>query len=686
MVEETVPTPALGVGVQIAGDAMPTTLYGDDNLPLSEKPDEAIFGRQSQEVHLTERKLWKVSSFSLAAAKHNRTSCAMLCSREIILVLMLVLFITGAQVVILYAYTNRFTTFFEAEYVLVFLASSVFAFFILGALMWRLLTASNRGTNKTTVKLRDTCVVRYWKEYYKPVFDINGKYYLSKMYASQALQNYLQLYNISTIYLCWMPVEMTAIISAILTLEVLLNSWFLLHMKDQITRDWQVLVDVITDVVCASLPIVYIWSAYMIPVNIEQLIQLTLWPSVSLLVKMREIWSDILNVDGDRVHRYKEEGRRSRRRSILSLQEHANVFSIQTKSFPVWTRNYFFSSNILIALYFGGLTIFQLLAVPADGTCRAVHTAAIWNGCLLKVPYCKNRFVPACDCAVLEFVNFSHTSFPNKGTSMEAMPSLLRLSIITGRLRHLPNNTGRNHPRLLVLEVVSNDLEQLPESIGELVSLKKLFVGKNRLKELPNSLGKMAKLNELKAENNFLRELPRRIGRLNLLVTLIVFNNRLSSIPDDIGNLKYLEHLYVYNNNISELPSSMEKLKRLQEFLAWNNTLESIPTGMTVLRYVDVRHNNIRKIAMSQWSDAVTIFALDNPLCSENSHKKDSRIICTPVCAMDCPSFWHGDGELCDDNVNIYAKHKEAFPSLVPVKNSGCNTRVCNYDEGDCPR
>ena len=75
------------------------------------------------------------------------------------------------------------------------------------------------------------------KTRYNHLFDVNGKYYLSKMYAAELFEHTQQVYSLTTIYLCLMPVEISIIVCAVLTAELLINIWATFHIGSQEVRD-----------------------------------------------------------------------------------------------------------------------------------------------------------------------------------------------------------------------------------------------------------------------------------------------------------------------------------------------------------------------------------------------------------------------------------------------------------------
>ena len=115
------------------------------------------------------------------------------------------------------------------------------------------------------------------------------------------------------------------------------------------------------------------------------------------------------------------------------------------------------------------------------------------------------------------------------------------------------------------------NLSSLPESIGNLTSLKYLNLCRNQLKKLPESTGKLTSLQELCLRDNKLTFLPRSIGNLLSLETLGLEYNQLTEIPESIINLKSLKQIDMYHNPlISESKSTNNNLLKL---LRKNNIL-----------------------------------------------------------------------------------------------------------------
>lgn len=114
-------------------------------------------------------------------------------------------------------------------------------------------------------------------------------------------------------------------------------------------------------------------------------------------------------------------------------------------------------------------------------------------------------------------------------------------------------------------------LTTLPESIGNLVSLRELKIAWNQLTTLPESIGNLKSLQRLEISRNELTTLPESIGNLKSLEILNLQNNKLTILPESISNLKSLQVLDLTNNMLTTLPESITKLRSLQKINLYSN-------------------------------------------------------------------------------------------------------------------
>src|SRR5690606_16557512 len=81
----------------------------------------------------------------------------------------------------------------------------------------------------------------------------------------------------------------------------------------------------------------------------------------------------------------------------------------------------------------------------------------------------------------------------------------------------------------------------------------------------------------LNLDDNNLNTLPESIGNLKALKEIKLYNNNLNTLPESIGNLKALKKLDISNNNLSILPDSIAKLKALGSLSLYDNQLTDLP-------------------------------------------------------------------------------------------------------------
>jgi Leucine-rich repeat (LRR) protein len=654
-------------------------------------------------------------NFEIEGGTKNQThtlarTCCVLWSCESVLISSLVLSIACGEFYIFLTLTQLRISFTR---------EGVWVFFALGSLscllvVWfivRTCTVVLRDSKAKEKKLPTSIATAI--ALYNSAFDVDGKYYLTKLYFSELFEHAQQVYSLTEIYLCLMPVNISSTVCTVLIIELSINIWATFRISSQEVRNRLILLDTVTDLFCLAFPLLYAWISFRLPVRINELYLIVVYPTLSVLSKLNDIWEEYFNIEVERAKRQKMTQRRSRRTSILNLSHNQKIYDMQLKHFPNWLRYSFTVLNIGFLLFFATLAGVHLSTQPSAKKCAGIFTEEVWEACRVPVPFCQDLFVAKCDCSVLEMFNYTHKKLPD---SFEGLLSLAKIGVYNGALEELPKHIGGNHKRLLVLDVTGNNIEQLPDSVGELEGLNMLIVSSNRLKSLPDNVGRLKNLVNLYASNNQLESLPESVGELKGLLYLFAYNNRLRSLPDSVGKLERLIKLFVYNNQLQSLPGSVgklqkmlklsiynnqlqslpdstEKLHNLVEVLAWNNSLTSLPKmvgTMKSLNHVDVRWNNLGHLpsSVSKWDKIKYLYLEGNPLCIDlniPSNLKGANGLCEQQCSMDCPDNWLGSGA-CDDNHNTYHYTKNIDPSIKPKPNSGCNTLACEYDKGDCPR
>ena len=145
------------------------------------------------------------------------------------------------------------------------------------------------------------------------------------------------------------------------------------------------------------------------------------------------------------------------------------------------------------------------------------------------------------------------------------------------------------------LDLHSNELSgQIPSELGSLAPLRELYLHSNKLSgQIPSELGSLTLLRELDLYSNSLGgEIPPQLGNLSSLKWLSLHNNQLrGSIPPEFGELAKVEWMYLSGNSLSgEIPDELGELPRLSRLLVGggNRLTGCVPTGLRSVKYADL--------------------------------------------------------------------------------------------------
>jgi Leucine-rich repeat (LRR) protein len=136
---------------------------------------------------------------------------------------------------------------------------------------------------------------------------------------------------------------------------------------------------------------------------------------------------------------------------------------------------------------------------------------------------------------------------------------------------------------LEVLHLNHNQIASLPKEIIQLKKLKRLYLNSNLLQELPEELFELENLYQLLLANNQLKSIPENLGKANKLETLNLFNNELEEIPNSVCHLEKLTYLQLSCNNLRMLPENMHGLCELESLDCFSNQLEEIESSLSKL-------------------------------------------------------------------------------------------------------
>ena len=153
------------------------------------------------------------------------------------------------------------------------------------------------------------------------------------------------------------------------------------------------------------------------------------------------------------------------------------------------------------------------------------------------------------------------------------------LDLSSLKLQEVPESLGELSS-LQRLWLNYNQLSKVPEFLGQLSSLQRLYLSNNQLSEVPDSLGQLSSLQQLNLSNNHLSEVPEALGQLSSLQRLYLSNNQMSDVPDSLGQLSSLQRLYLSKNQLNEVPGSIGQLSSLQTLYLDYNQLNEVPESL----------------------------------------------------------------------------------------------------------
>ena len=517
----------------------------------------------------------------------------------------------------------------------------------------------------TRTKIRTPHLIRIFFEW-KSNFQLNGRWYLVKMYMGEVAEIGMQLYNMVYIFSCSLPKEMMFAFSTYLCLK----NFALLHIHFRPytvgKRDFCTTLDTATDIFCMVFPLFFMGIVVNIPISLYEMLSIVTWPSLSMLMKLDELMEqNVLRRTHNEIHKAQTRSSRALRRNRLSIFRQTEIDSVIQCQIEAIPKSIGVAYTICLAI--GGVAFFVLgiMQFAVTPSC-----SRLWEeNCAIKVPHCGVLFQPTCNCAVLTVLHHNYTTLPS---SIDKMNQLKRLRVNYGPLQQLPHKVFHqltelnadfnaiekipdtiakskdlihlyasfnrvnyvstsvwHHERLRYIDLSTNNISYIPENTN-MESLTTFLISNNSLRELPTALFVNNKnMIRFHADGNLLTKLPGVMG--TSLHTLGLSRNNLTNFPSDFLSLQYLSLLDVRNNTLEELPSWFNHLEALENLIVAQNPL--CTNG-----WVDIVKGKLR-----------TLVSKDGEGCSEQ---------CSPMC------------------LNFY------------LENSGCdfscNVPSCNYDNGKC--
>jgi hypothetical protein len=176
--------------------------------------------------------------------------------------------------------------------------------------------------------------------------------------------------------------------------------------------------------------------------------------------------------------------------------------------------------------------------------------------------------------------------------------------------------------RVVKLELTEMGLTgAVPVVIGQLTSLRELYLGGNKLTSVPPEIGQLTSLKELHLWRNQLTSVPPEIGQLTSLTRLDLGTNQLTSLPAEIGQLTSLWGLYLDGNQLTSVPAEIWELTSLEMLSLRGNQLTSVPAEigqLTSLKVLALGGNQLKSVPpeIGQLTSLTKLYLGNNQLTS----------------------------------------------------------------------
>lgn len=233
-------------------------------------------------------------------------------------------------------------------------------------------------------------------------------------------------------------------------------------------------------------------------------------------------------------------------------------------------------------------------------------------------------------------IQWQHYRFTSMEETATANPKEVRfLNLVNPDFQSFPDAilTFKNLEELTISQKSPNwekeklTFAKLPEAIGQLQQLKKIYINGLALQELPESIATLTALEQLSVNNCDLRAVPKGIWHLPQLKYLWLSSNQLTHISDDI-NLPALQNISLDKNQFKTLPENLAKQPTLKKIDLKGNPLESLPQAFNEiteiglpmedkLRLLDFDYKGADGKGLVPWNDAMFWSQHDTDLLPE---------------------------------------------------------------------
>jgi len=230
----------------------------------------------------------------------------------------------------------------------------------------------------------------------------------------------------------------------------------------------------------------------------------------------------------------------------------------------------------------------QLEELPRE-ICQLKHLRKLecHSNCLVEIPSWLCRGPEGEGPPPLEYAAFNSNRIERVTPLLAELGSLRWLSLNGNRLTRVPELPGGVER----LSLHCNSIAELPPRLGCEASVRAVSLHGNRIREIPETfLAGLKSCNTLSLMRNEIERVPESVGEMAALQDLWLYGNRIAALPEALGRLTRLKRLWLDSNDIRALPEGLGGCEALEELYASHNALRAVPESLASCRRLRVLH------------------------------------------------------------------------------------------------
>ncbi len=197
-------------------------------------------------------------------------------------------------------------------------------------------------------------------------------------------------------------------------------------------------------------------------------------------------------------------------------------------------------------------------------------------------------------------LRFSNNQFSKLPISLYSLNNLKLLDMSNNKINYIDNEKFRALNSLVEIDFSKNKLREIPDSIQFLSYLEIAKFSNNEILNVPNGMGALTRLKRLYLDNNSIQFLPPQVfNNMVALEELYLFKNRLESVNFNnnmnlFDNMKHLKFLDLHSNNLTYFGLFKEMFALDSLLLSYNHIskIEGINNCLN-LTNLDLNNNKI---------------------------------------------------------------------------------------------